>query len=345
MHWVDLRSDTVTRPSSEMRKFMMEAEVGDDVFGEDPTINRLQKMVAQLTGKEAALFVPSGTQGNEISVHAHTQPGQEIIVERFSHIVNYESGAPAMLAGVQVNPIDGIRGIFTAEQVAQAIRPEDDHYPQTGLICIENTHNRAGGTIFPLEEIKKISRLARKHHLKLHLDGARLWNASAATGISIKEYCSYVDSVMLSFSKGLGAPVGSIVAGTKDFIRKAHFYRKAYGGGMRQAGILAAAAIYAIEHNLERLPDDHLRTRQLAQVLQELDGFSLDMETVQTNILIFDVHAEFMTPETLVARLKEKGILMLPIGPRQVRAVFHFEVTDEDLNYAIHVIRELARHV
>jgi len=344
MQWVDLRSDTVTRPTPEMRQVMMNAEVGDDVFGEDPTINRLQEMMAELTGKEAALFVPSGTQGNQVCINTHTQPGEEIIVERRAHIINFESGAPAMLSGVQVFPIDGKRGVITAEQIERAIRPTDIHHAPTKLICLENTHNIAGGTIFPLEEIKKISELARQRQLKMHLDGARLWNASVATGISLKEYCQYFDSASLCFSKGLGAPVGSIIVGSREFIERARYYRKAYGGAMRQAGILAAAAIYAIENNFPKLAEDHRRAHLLAEAIRELPGIRLDMESVQTNILIFNVDDRRMSAPQLVEKLREKGILMLSLGPDLVRAVFHLQISDIDLERTIQAFHEILGH-
>lgn len=341
MRTVDLRSDTLTRPTEEMRRYMSGAEVGDDVFGEDPTMNRLQEKIAELCGKEAALFVTSGTQGNQVCINAHTRPGQEIILDKNAHIVNYESGAPAMLAGVQVHTIEGKNGILTAEQVERALRPPDDHYPQTGLICLENTHNRAGGVIYPLEEIRRISELARRKKLPLHLDGARLWNASAAAGISIEEYCRYFDSVSLCFSKGLGAPVGSIVVGNKEFIKRAHFYRKAYGGGIRQGGILAAAALYALEHHLPLLKEDHRRARLLAEGIAGLPGISVDFGTVQTNILIFEVDPKKITADALVKKLGEQGVKMFTFGPTRIRAVTHLEISDEDIEYAIGVFKRV----
>ncbi|MCK5032876.1 MAG: low specificity L-threonine aldolase, partial [Calditrichia bacterium] len=270
MRLIDLRSDTVTKPSQDMREYMLNAEVGDDVFSEDPTVNRLQNKIAELLGKESALFVPSGTQANQICLNVHTQPGQEVIVDYNSHIFNYESGAAGMLSGVQLHPIIGKNGHPTAEQIIPAIRPGDDHFPQTKLICLENTHNRAGGTIFPIEEISKIHTVAKEHNIKLHLDGARLWNAAIETGKRMKEYAAYFDSVSLCFSKGLGAPVGSIVTGSKEFIKRAHYYRKAYGGGMRQVGILAAACIFAVENHFERLSEDHRNARLLAEGLVKI---------------------------------------------------------------------------
>lgn len=343
MRKVDLRSDTLTRPTEEMRRVMMAAEVGDDVFGEDPTLNRLQEKIAELTGKEAALYVTSGTQGNQVSINAHTQPGQEIILDKNAHIVNYESGAPAMLAGVQVHTLEGKNGVLTAEMVEAAFRPNDDHYPQTGLVCLENTHNRAGGTIYPIEEIRRVSGLVRQKGLPIHLDGARLWNASVATGISIKKYCQYFDSVMMCFSKGLGAPVGSIVAGSRDFIKRAHFYRKAYGGGIRQGGILAAGALYALEHNWPLLAADHRRARALAEGIAGLPGLAVDLETVQTNIFIFEVDPQKITADALVKKLGEQGVLMFTFGPTRIRAVTHLEISDDDIEYAIGVFRKLLR--
>lgn len=331
---VDLRSDTLTRPTAAMRQAMMEAEVGDDVFGEDPTINRLQEKIVELTGMEAALFVTSGTQGNQVSVNAHTRPGQEVICDRNCHIFNYESGSPAMLAGVQLNGLDGRRGIITLEQVQEAVRPTDDHYPQTGLIALENTHNRGGGAIYPLPEMVRITNFARSRGIPTHLDGARLWNAVTATGISVKEYCSHFDSVSLCFSKGLGAPVGSAVAGSREFIRKAHYYRKAYGGGIRQGGILAAAALYALEHHWPLLKEDHRRAKELAQMIAGLPGIRVDLAAVETNILIFEIDPARMSADQLVGKLGEKGVLMFPFGGKQVRAVTHLEISDADIEFA-----------
>ena len=341
MRTVDLRSDTLTKPVPEMREAMMAAEVGDDVFGEDPTINQLQEKIAELTGKEAALFVTSGTQGNQAAVNAHTRPGQEVIVDRNSHIFNYESGAPAMISGVQLHPLDGRHGVITVEQIAAAFRPSDDHYPQTGLICLENTHNRAGGTIYPISEIKRIAEYAREKGVPLHLDGARLWTASVATGISLKEYCQYFDSVMMCFSKGLGAPVGSIVAGSKAFIKYAHFHRKACGGGIRQGGILAAGALYAMEHHWPLLKDDHRRARQFAEAIAELPGISVELSTVQTNIVMFDVDPQKISVEKLLQQLQERGIHMFEFGPTRIRAVTHLEISDDDIEYAIGVFKRL----
>jgi len=327
MRKIDLRSDTVTKPSREMREYMIQAEVGDDVFSEDPTVNRLQEKVAKLLGKESALFVPSGTQANQICVNTHTQPAQEVIVDYNCHIFNYESGAAGMLSGVQLHPVIGKNGHPTADQIKDAIRPVDDHYPQTGLICLENTHNKAGGTIFPLDQIAKISNLAEKNNLKLHLDGARLWNASVATGISLLEWATFFDSVSLCFSKGLGAPIGSIIVGDISFIKKAHTYRKAYGGGMRQVGIIAAACEYALDNNLEKLKTDHQNAKKIAETLNSLTGFEVNLDSVQTNIIIFDVSKLGKTASEVCSLLEENGILTLPFGPTKIRMVTHLDVS------------------
>jgi threonine aldolase len=336
---IDLISDTVTQPSAHMRAAMMAAPVGDDVFGEDPTINKLQQMVAELTGKEAALFVTSGTQGNQVCINAHTSPGNEIICDYSSHIFNYESGAAAMLSGVQVHPLNGRNGHPTVEQIRGALRPADDHYPQTGLICLENTANKAGGTIFPIDEIKRISEFARAQKLPLHLDGARLWNASVATGISIREYVSHFDSVSLCFSKGLGAPVGSVVAGSAEFIKKAHYYRKAYGGGTRQGGILAAACVYALENNIDRLADDHRRARRIGETLAQLPGIELDLATVQTNIVIVDIAGTGKSTEEILAALEQNGVRAIAMGPTRIRFTTHLNISDADVDTTIEILK------
>jgi threonine aldolase len=343
MRYADFRSDTLTRPTREMRLAMMEAEVGDDVFGEDPTVNRLQEMIAEMTGKEAALFVASGTQGNEVCISAHTKPGQEIIVGKESHIFNYECGGSALLSGVQLYPINEQNGIVTVEQVRSALRHVDVHYPQTSLVCLENTHNRSGGIILPIENIERISKFASANNLKMHLDGARLWNACVATGISLKEYCGHFDSISLCFSKGLGAPVGSIVVGDKQFINWVHYYRKVYGGGMRQVGILAAACIYAVENHFSRLREDHQRARKLAEAISHIPAIKVDLQTVQTNIVVFDVAKPNFNAEKFVGTLQENGVLMLEIDPNRIRAVTHLDLTDEDIDKATEVLTDLLK--
>lgn len=341
MRNVDLRSDTLTKPTAGMRATMLDAAVGDDVFGEDPTINALQERVAALAGMEAALFVTSGTQGNQVCLNAHTSPGQEAILDINSHIFNYESGSPAMLAGVQLHPLHGQHGVITVEQISAVIRPDDDHYPQTGIICLENTHNRAGGTIYPLSEIERISAFAKSRQLPLHLDGARLWNAVVASGISLKQYCQYFDSVSLCFSKGMGAPVGSVIAGTAAFIRRAHFFRKAYGGGIRQGGILAAACLHALDNHLTLLEADHDRARHFGSAIAELPGITLDLSTVQTNIVIFEIDQTRVTVNDLITKLAENNIHMFGFGGSRVRAVTHLGVDDDDIAYTISVFQKI----
>jgi threonine aldolase len=338
---IDLRSDTVTQPTPKMREAMFNAQVGDDVFGEDPTVNALQEKIAHLTGKEASLFVASGTMGNQVSIKVHTQPGNEIIVEGNSHIFNYESGSPALLSSVQVMPLPGFRGSFTVEQVEEAIRPNNVHHPRTALICIENTHNRAGGTIFPYESIQQISTFTRQHDLKMHLDGARLWNASIATGIPLSEYARHFDSVSLCFSKGLGAPVGSIIAGSQEFIDRARYYRKAYGGGMRQAGILAAAAIYAVDHHFERLAEDHRRARLLGEFIATLPDIEFEHDTVQTNIVIFNIRNTGLSGQEFVDLMAAEGVKMITFAKTKIRAVTNLHISDEDIERTIAALKNV----
>jgi threonine aldolase len=338
---IDLRSDTVTKPSPAMREFMLKAEVGDDVFGEDPTVNELQQRVARILKKDAALFVTSGTQANQVSLNAHTQPGQEVICDYHSHIFNYEAGAAGMLSGIQLHPLPGHNGHPSLEQIAEVIRPPDDHYPQTRLICLENTHNRAGGTILPLAELKRISGFARGLDLKMHLDGARLWNAVVATGITPAEYAQHFDSVSVCFSKGLGAPIGSMVAGSRDFIQRVHYYRKAYGGGTRQVGILAAACLYALDHNLERLAEDHQHARMLAEALNSCKGFKVDLQAVQTNIVIAEVHGKNQTAPGVVEVLRAHGILALPFSNTKIRFVTHLDVSPAEIEQCTGVLKKI----
>jgi threonine aldolase len=337
---IDLRSDTVTKPSAEMRRVMADAEVGDDVFGDDPTVNKLQEKVADMLGKEAALFVPSGTMANTIAILAHTQSGDEVIVERESHTFNYEVAGAAVMGGVQLNTIMGNRGILEPDQVAKEIREPNVHIPQTKLICLENTHNRGGGTIYPLEKIQAIRQLTQKHSLKMHLDGARLFNACVATGISPKQYAQNFDSLMFCFSKGLGAPVGSILAGSRAFIQRAHRNRKMLGGGMRQVGILAAAALHALKNNVERLAKDHEYAKMLANGLAKIKGFQINPEHVETNILVFDVSESGFSVAEVLDKLKSKGILMVSFGHTLARAVTHLDVSREDIETTIRVVRE-----
>jgi len=339
MPTIDLRSDTVTKPTPAMRQAMASAEVGDDVFGEDPTVNHLQEKIAKLLGKEAALFVPSGTMGNQLCIKAQTSPGDEVICEQGAHFLHYEGGALGLLSGVQPRPLAGANGILTAEQIEDAIRPSVYYYPKTRLIALENTHNLAGGVVYPIAEIRRIHETATRYDLKVHLDGARLWNASIASGIAPHEYCRYFDSVSVCLSKGLGAPVGSVVAGSAEFIAQARRLRKIFGGGMRQAGILAAAGIYALDHHLERLADDHANAKLLAENLSTIDGVRINLETVQTNIVILDIAATKMTPAAAVEKLAREGVLVAPFGKTTLRAVTHLEIDRQKIMTTSQVLR------
>lgn len=341
MTYIDFRSDTVTVPSPEMRKAIAEAVVGDDVYGDDPTMNSLQERVADLTGKQASLFVASGTMANICAILAHTQPGDEVIVEREGHTFNYEVAAPAVLGGLQLNPLDGDHGVLEVEQIEAAVRPNDVHQPHTRLIVLENTHNRGGGKIYPFDKIEAIAALARSKNINMHLDGARLFNASAVTGIPIKRYASQFDSLMFCFSKGLGAPIGSIIAGTKDFIVRAHRIRKMLGGGMRQVGILAAAAHFALDHNIDRLADDHVNAKRLATGLAQIKGFTIDPDSVETNIIIIDVSKSKYHVSDVVHKFKEHNILISPFGRTYIRAVTHMNVSADDVEQTIRIAHQI----
>ncbi len=342
---IDLRSDTVTTPTDGMRKAMARTEVGDDVYGEDPTVNRLQDMTAALLGKRAAIFVPSGTMANQLAIRSQTQPGQEIIVESKCHIVRYEQGAAGALAGVQLHWVSGERGIMTAEQVESAIRPNDPHSIPTALICLENTHNAGGGTIYPLSTIEKIRTVAVKHGIPMHLDGARLFNAVAATTLPPASYAQYFETVSMCLSKGLGAPVGSLlISSDPQVIDRARRYRRMYGGAMRQAGILAAAGIYALEHNVTRLKDDHDHAKKLARLLQQIPSVQIMPQHVETNIVIFEVIDPRRSPAELVAALKEQGVLINAIGGQSFRAVTHLNISAKQIDEAGAIFtRALAR--
>ncbi|MBH0196405.1 MAG: aminotransferase class I/II-fold pyridoxal phosphate-dependent enzyme [Nitrospira sp.] len=332
---IDLRSDTVTVPTDGMRKAMARAEVGDDVYGEDPTVNRLQEMAAALLSKRFALFVPSGTMANQLAIRSHTQPGQEVIVESKSHIVRYEQGAAGALAGVQLHWVPGERGIMSAEQVEAAIRPTDPHSISTALICLENTHNAGGGTIYPLATIEKIRAVAATHNIPMHLDGARLMNAVAATTLPPASYAQHFETVSLCLSKSLGAPVGSLlISSDRQLIDRARRFRRMYGGAMRQAGVLAAAGIYALEHHVTRLTDDHSHAKKLARLLQQIPSVQIAPQHVETNIVIFDVINQRHTPAEIVTALKEQGVLINAIGGLSYRAVTHLNVSAKQIDEA-----------
>jgi threonine aldolase len=332
---IDLRSDTVTLPTDGMRKAMARAEVGDDVYGEDPTVNRLQETVAAMLGKRAALFVPSGTMANQLAIRSQTQPGQEVIVESKSHIVRYEQGAAGALSGVQLHWVAGERGLMTPEQVEAAIRPKDPHSIPTALICLENTHNAGGGTIYPLSTIEKIRSVAVKHGIPMHLDGARLFNAVAATTLPPTAYSQHFETVSVCLSKGLGAPAGSLlVSSDLTLIERARRFRRMYGGAMRQAGILAAAGLYALEHHVGRLKDDHDHAKKLARLLQNLSAVQIAPQHVETNIVIFDIVDPRRTPAEIVAALKEEGVLINAIGGQSYRAVTHLNISSKQIDEA-----------
>jgi threonine aldolase len=337
---IDLRSDTVTKPTRGMMAAMQAAEVGDDVFGEDPTVNRLQERVAALLGKEAALYVPSGTMSNQICVKVHTQPGDEILCEAGCHIFNYEAGAPAVLSGVMCRTIEGDYGVLDVSQLEDKVRPIDVHCVRTRLVALENTHNRGGGRVYPLEKIQAISAWAHAHGLLTHLDGARLWNAIVATGIPAAQWARPFDSVSVCFSKGLGAPIGSALAGSRDFISRAKHIRKQLGGGMRQAGIVAAAALYAVDNHVGRLAEDHRNAKVIAQAIADTPCLRLDPPEVETNLVWFEVDPEFVTAKEAAERLKQRGVLVQAAGPRRLRACTHLDVSAAQAEQAAEVIRQ-----
>ncbi len=340
--WIDLRSDTVTRPSAAMREAMAHAEVGDDVYGEDPNVNRLEARVAEMMGKEAALYVPSGTMSNQLAVKVHTSPGDEVILERGAHIALNEVGAPAVLSGVQLQLLDGERGVLPLDRVEALVHEESLHTPRTRLVCVENTHNRAGGAIYPLDALRALSRLARERGVAVHIDGARLMNAVVATGNAARVYAELADTVSLCLSKGLGAPVGSVLSGSAALIARARRFRKMWGGGMRQAGVLAAACHYALDHNVERLAEDHANARRLAQSLALCPGIAINERGVETNIVLFHV-PDAAKAATLIERLRAEKVLISPVERAWFRAVFHLDVSAEAAEQAAGAFERVLR--
>ena len=334
MKIIDFRSDTVTKPSPEMRRAIFEAEVGDDVFGDDPTVNELQTYVADLFKKEAALFVASGTMGNQICLKAQSQPGWEILCDRDCHIVNYEVGGPVIHSSLLVNLITTKRGILSPDVIRNSIRPQNIHCPQTKMVALENTHNRHGGTILPQKEILKVKEVCDEFGLIFHLDGARIWNAHVATGISLAELTAPFDSVSVCLSKGLGAPMGSMILGSAEFIEKCRRIRKLFGGGMRQVGLIAAAGLYAVKNNIQRLSEDHRNARLLAEAINNLSSFDIDMSRVETNIVIANIITD-ENSEEVVKKLKDINIWAIPFGPKKVRFVTHLDVSRNDCKEAI----------
>jgi threonine aldolase len=341
MSYIDLRSDTVTKPTEEMREAMARAEVGDDVYLEDPTVNRLQELAAHMLGKEAALFVPSGTMGNQVCLRLHTEPGQEVITEERSHIFNYEMAAMAVVSGTLPRPVRGERGILDWPSIQSAIRPRSAYYvAQTGLITLENTHNMAGGAVMPAERAAEICERAHEAGLPVHLDGARIFNAARALGRDAAELAAPFDSVMFCLSKGLGAPIGSVIAGTRQFIDRALAVRRMFGGSMRQVGVVAAAGIVALEKMTARLEEDHANARLLAARLAQVPGVRLDPETVQTNIVIFDIAGTGLDTSEFSARLKQRGVLASGISATEMRMVTHKDVSRRDCEGALDAIRD-----
>ncbi len=341
MKRIDLRSDTVTTPTEAMRASMAAAEVGDDVYGEDPTVNRLEAIAAARLGKEAGLFVPSGTMGNLTALLAHTARGEEVILEEGSHIFNYEVAGLAVVGALMPRTLRGHYGILDPEQVRAAIRPPNVHTPRTALIAVESTHNRGGGTYYPLEVLAEIGRVGREHGIPVHLDGARLFNASVASGIPVRDFAAHADTVQFCFSKGLAAPVGSMLAGTRSLIERARKSRKMLGGGMRQAGILAAAALVALETMVDRLAADHASARALAEGLAETPGIEIDLKRVQTNIVIFAVRSPRLDAAAFVRGLAARGVLAHQISPDSIRLVTHKDVNREDILAALAAARAL----
>jgi threonine aldolase len=336
---IDFRSDTVTKPTAGMLQAMMAAKLGDDVFGEDPTVNQLESMAADMFGMEAGLFCPSGTMTNQIAIKCHTQPGDEVICDNLSHVYQYEGGGIAFNAGCSVRLLQGDRGRITAGQVLAAINPDDVHKPVSRLVSLENTANRGGGSCYDFEEIKKIKKVCKEHNLAFHLDGARLFNALVAKNETPKQYGEAFDSISICLSKGLGIPVGSVLLGKKDLVKKARRVRKVFGGGMRQAGFLAAAGIYALENHINRLADDHLHAKQIADALRKKD-FTGEIFPVETNIIIFEIKGRLSAPE-FANRMKENNVLMFAISPTHVRMVVHLDITPAMVQETIQIIDQL----
>jgi threonine aldolase len=338
---IDLYSDTKTKPTPTMRQSMAEAEVGDEQEGEDPTVNRLQDMVAELLGKEAAVYLPSGTMCNEISFAVWARTGDEMILHRDSHPVHFEVGGPAFLARMMLYPLDGPRGLFTAAQVEEAIRPDSPYYPRSRIVEVENTHNMGGGSIWPLPQLQAVCAMAHRHGLVTHMDGARLLNAVVASGIPAETYAELFDSVWIDLSKGLGCPVGAVLAGSREFIQEARRLKHLFGGAMRQAGIIAAAGVYALQHHVERLAEDHAHANMLARALAELPTVRLNPADVETNIVIVDVSATGRSATEIAEQLQEEGVRVSVMGRTKLRAVTHLDVSRQDIMRAIDVLRSV----
>jgi threonine aldolase len=340
MNYIDLRSDTVTKPTEEMREAMMRAEVGDDVYLEDPTVNHLQELAAEMLGKEAALFVPSGTMGNQVCLRLHTQPGQEVIMEERSHMFNAEMATMAVVSGTLARPVRGEEGTLNWPLVEAAIRPQSLYYfAQTGLVTLENSHNFAGGSVMPVETIEEICAGAHSYGLPVHMDGARIFNAATALGCEASDIAGPVDSAMFCLSKGLGAPIGSLIVGRREFIDRALAVRRMFGGSMRQVGVIAAAGIIALEKMTKRLAEDHANAQLLVRGLAEIPGVQIDPEKVQTNILVFDIAETGVKLQDLSAKLKENGVLANGISATEMRMVTHKDVSRSDCETALSIVR------
>lgn len=339
---VDLRSDTVTRPTAGMRRAMAEAEVGDDVLGDDPTVIALQERVAAIMGKEAACFVPTGTMANQTAIRAHTEPGDEVIAHEDSHIIHYETGSPAALSGVMIRPLRGELGMFTAADVKGAVRPKQHHYAMSRLLVLENTQNRGGGSVWPLAQMDGVTAEGRAHGLKLHLDGARLWNAEVQSGVKVSRFAAAFDTVSCCFSKGLGAPAGSAVCGDKASIERVHRFRKMFGGTMRQSGVLAAAALYALEHHRERLHEDHAHAKRLAEGLGQIPGVSVAMP-VTTNMVFIDLDERLGTAAEVCEKLKTQGVFAMANLPRRIRMVCHLDISTGMIERTIQIVDRVLR--
>ncbi len=336
---IDLRSDTVTKPTPEMLKFMTEAEVGDDVFAEDPTVSAFEEKVSAMFGMETGLFVPSGTMSNQLGIKVLTNPGDEILIDHKGHIFNYETGGAGFLSGVQIHPIHGRNGKLNVDHIKDSVRGGFDWEPKTTVLCLENTTNKGGGVCYTKAELEHLKEFANEKNLSVHLDGARIWNAMVATGIEASFFGSIADTISVCFSKGLGAPVGSMLLSTKENIAKARRFRKMWGGGMRQVGLLAAAADFALENNYEKLKQDHIRAKQLAAVINTCSMLSINTESVETNIVIFDVENE--TAVSALEKLEIEGIRMVPFGPKTIRATFHYQIEDKQLEKVMGKMKNL----
>lgn len=340
---VDLRSDTVTRPSEAMRRAIASADVGDDVLGDDPTVLRLQERAAALLGKEAAVYTPSGTMANQIAIRSATEPGDELIADVTTHSYHYETGGPAALSGCSFRMTHSPRGIFTPAEAEALVRPESQHFARTRMIIVENTNNRGGGSVWPVEQVREMRAVADRHGLHLHIDGARLMNACVARGCAPTAYTDSAHSVSMCFSKGLGAPVGSILAGDKAFITRAHRFRKMFGGAMRQAGLLAAAALYALEHNGERLAEDHANAKWLAEQIASLPGINLDPATCETNIVLFEIDPKLGTAAAFSETMAERGVRFFATAAQSCRLVTHKDVSRDQIEQAVKIFAEVCR--